>query len=324
MTQPEPPQFGIPDCTCIPFTRQSGPPRYCQPGDTVDMIRGWEIGRDCPHHRRARTTPDNPAASGDAADNLLATPAELERRQRYAWSHAGLCPMCSHEDGKGRLCDACEADVRKMRPAYRRRPWEKFRQLSTGTPIQSSGYTPAELLGGGDESPVATPRNTPDPHSPDSSTGPGALAGLLARTLADHGISQADLARRARLSTKHVNQICKGNARISIDAAVRLEFVLGVPAAEWMRADAAGQIAVHRDAALLSMVTAELQQLREAADTELPDRAQAAIRALEQQVVVRDERLAAVREYVRTSDDDGIRTRETVLRILRAGGEVGP
>ncbi|MDX3249006.1 hypothetical protein [Streptomyces sp. ME18-1-4] len=47
------PPFGTPDCTCIPFTRQDGKPRYCGPTDTVDMISGWEIGRDCPHHAPA-------------------------------------------------------------------------------------------------------------------------------------------------------------------------------------------------------------------------------------------------------------------------------
>lgn len=47
------PSLAVEDCTCIPFTRQGGVQRYCQPGDTVDMISGWEIGGDCPHHRYA-------------------------------------------------------------------------------------------------------------------------------------------------------------------------------------------------------------------------------------------------------------------------------
>jgi hypothetical protein len=46
--------FGTPDCTCVPFTRQTNPPRYLnRPSDTVDMISGWERGRDCLHHRAA-------------------------------------------------------------------------------------------------------------------------------------------------------------------------------------------------------------------------------------------------------------------------------
>ena len=56
------PQFGIDGCTCIPFTRQGGAPRYCGPTDTVDMISGWEPGADCPHH-----APPTPLLrSGDA------------------------------------------------------------------------------------------------------------------------------------------------------------------------------------------------------------------------------------------------------------------
>jgi hypothetical protein len=49
----EEPMLGSPDCTCIPFTRQGGTPRYCGPTDTADQISGWEIGADCPHHRPA-------------------------------------------------------------------------------------------------------------------------------------------------------------------------------------------------------------------------------------------------------------------------------
>jgi hypothetical protein len=45
------PKFGIPGCTCRPWTRQTDPPRYLdQPGDTLDMIGGWGVGDDCPHH----------------------------------------------------------------------------------------------------------------------------------------------------------------------------------------------------------------------------------------------------------------------------------
>jgi hypothetical protein len=45
------PQFGVPGCTCRPWTRQTDPPRYLdQPGDTLDMIGGWKMGADCPHH----------------------------------------------------------------------------------------------------------------------------------------------------------------------------------------------------------------------------------------------------------------------------------
>lgn len=83
-----------------------------------------------------------------------ATLAELESRQRSARFHAGLCPRCGKHErvddfGLGRLCDACISAVRKFKP-WQRRVWDRYRQPSTGQPIQGSGYTPAELLGIGD------------------------------------------------------------------------------------------------------------------------------------------------------------------------------
>jgi hypothetical protein len=43
--------FSADGCTCRPWTRQTDPPRYLdQPGDSVDMISGWERGADCLHH----------------------------------------------------------------------------------------------------------------------------------------------------------------------------------------------------------------------------------------------------------------------------------
>lgn len=76
--------FGGPDCTCIPFTRQTNPPRYLnRPTDTVDMISGWEPGRDCPHHAPV------PAAAGVVS----AAPDQADLRQRIAEAlrpHASL------------------------------------------------------------------------------------------------------------------------------------------------------------------------------------------------------------------------------------------
>jgi HTH-type transcriptional regulator/antitoxin HigA len=46
-------------------------------------------------------------------------------------------------------------------------------------------------------------------------------------------MSQADLARRAELSTKHVNQIIQGDAPITPETAVALERVTRVPARIW-------------------------------------------------------------------------------------------
>lgn len=47
------------------------------------------------------------------------------------------------------------------------------------------------------------------------------------------GMSQADLARRADLSPKHINQIVQGNAPITPETAIALEHVTGVPARLW-------------------------------------------------------------------------------------------
>ena len=68
MTQPDPltePQFGIEDCTCVPWTTRGGMRRYCQPGDTVNDISGWERGGDCPHHAPAVVPPVDRAALRD-------------------------------------------------------------------------------------------------------------------------------------------------------------------------------------------------------------------------------------------------------------------
>ena len=71
-----------------------------------------------------------------------------------------------------------------------------------------------------------------DPESLDPAT-------LLRNTLAALHMRQAQLALRAGLSAKHVNQIAQGKVAISSDVALRLERVTGVPALEWMRAEAA-------------------------------------------------------------------------------------
>jgi hypothetical protein len=57
-------QFGTADCTCIPFVREGGTARYCQPGDTVDQISGWERGGDCPHHRPNAVGAQQPKEAG--------------------------------------------------------------------------------------------------------------------------------------------------------------------------------------------------------------------------------------------------------------------
>lgn len=68
------------------------------------------------------------------------------------------------------------------------------------------------------------------PYSPDYATPPG---WTLEETLEELSMSQAELARRTGLSTKHINQIVRGKVPISTDSAWRLERVTGVPDRLW-------------------------------------------------------------------------------------------
>ena len=65
---------------------------------------------------------------------------------------------------------------------------------------------------------------------PDYAVPPGET---LRETLESIGMSQADLARRADLSAKHVNQIVQGEAAITPETALALERVTRVPARIW-------------------------------------------------------------------------------------------
>ena len=51
-------------------------------------------------------------------------------------------------------------------------------------------------------------------------------------------MSQVELARRAGLTTKHVNRVVQGVASLSADVAQRLDFVTGVPTPVWLRLEA--------------------------------------------------------------------------------------
>ncbi len=55
----------------------------------------------------------------------------------------------------------------------------------------------------------------------------------LAEVLDDAGMTQAELAKRTGLSTKHVNQIVKGAAAITPETALLLERATGVPSRVW-------------------------------------------------------------------------------------------
>jgi len=68
------------------------------------------------------------------------------------------------------------------------------------------------------------------PYSPDYATPPG---WTLEETLEELSMSQAELARRTGLSTKHINQIVRGKVPITTDTAWRLERATGVPDRLW-------------------------------------------------------------------------------------------
>ena len=73
------------------------------------------------------------------------------------------------------------------------------------------------------------------PFRPDYVIPPGET---LRDQLAEMNLSQAELAVRAGLSTKHVNQIIKGSAPITPETAIVLERITGIPASVWNRREA--------------------------------------------------------------------------------------
>ena len=70
---------------------------------------------------------------------------------------------------------------------------------------------------------------------PDYAIAPGET---LRDLLAEQSLSQADLAARAGLSTKHVNQILQGIAPITLETSIVFERVTGMPASFWNRREA--------------------------------------------------------------------------------------
>ena len=73
------------------------------------------------------------------------------------------------------------------------------------------------------------------PFRPDYAIPPGET---LRDQLAEMNVSQAELAARAGLSTKHVNQIMHGNAPITLETAIILDRITGIPASVWNRREA--------------------------------------------------------------------------------------
>ncbi len=72
-------------------------------------------------------------------------------------------------------------------------------------------------------------------YEPDYAVAPGRT---LQETIDALGIDQRELAARAELSAKHVNQIVKGIAPITHETAIKLERVTGVPARLWNNLEA--------------------------------------------------------------------------------------
>jgi HTH-type transcriptional regulator / antitoxin HigA len=72
-------------------------------------------------------------------------------------------------------------------------------------------------------------------YEPDYAVPPGQT---LQEAIDALGMDQRELAVRAKLSSKHVNQIVKGVATLTQDTAIRLERVTGVPARIWNNLEA--------------------------------------------------------------------------------------
>lgn len=83
----------------------------------------------------------------------------------------------------------------------------------------------------------------PVPYVADDAFSPGEA---LRDRLIELGMSQADLAARSNLSTKHINQIIQGIAPISHETALALERVTGTPARLWNALEAAYRDALVR------------------------------------------------------------------------------
>lgn len=72
---------------------------------------------------------------------------------------------------------------------------------------------------------------------------PGDTISVLLR---ERNLSQADLAERTGYSRKHINELVRGRAPISYEAALKLEFVLGSAADFWMRREVLYREAIAR------------------------------------------------------------------------------
>src|SRR4051812_22714923 len=70
-----------------------------------------------------------------------------------------------------------------------------------------------------------TPATLPSLQAPDR---------MLAQWLADNQCSQRGLAERSGMSRKLVNMLCRGQRRVTVPTAFRLEKATGITAERWM------------------------------------------------------------------------------------------
>ena len=95
-------------------------------------------------------------------------------------------------------------------------------------------------------------RYVPQEFSPDWAVHPGRM---ILRELEAGGFSQADIAARANLSAKHLNQVIKGHVPLTPDVAISLERVLGASADTWLRMEATWQAHRARETASVSFAS---------------------------------------------------------------------
>jgi HTH-type transcriptional regulator/antitoxin HigA len=84
----------------------------------------------------------------------------------------------------------------------------------------------------------SAPQQVPQPLAHDYAVTPG---DLIRFELNARGFTQADLAARAGISAKHLNQVIQDAVPLSADTALRLERTLGIPAVVLTQADAVNQ-----------------------------------------------------------------------------------
>lgn len=88
------------------------------------------------------------------------------------------------------------------------------------------------------------PDQAPKPLEHDYGVTPGEIIRFELRA---RGLTQADLAVRASVSAKHLNQVIQDAVPLSADTAMRLERTLGIPATVLTQADAINQTNKQRD-----------------------------------------------------------------------------